>query len=116
MCVYSMVIDYQRKHINEQFPWTLPWTVPGVYPGVTPTVPPPWLVNPGEVIPGIPSGPTQADFDKLRNELEEMKTLLKAVEKFDRATGQPDCESEEKVAYLKKLAELLGVDLSDILP
>jgi len=112
MCVYSLVIDYQRKHIHEFYPWTDPY----IYPGITPTVPQPWEVFPGKIIPGAPNGPTQEDFDKLVKEMEAMKKLLKAAEKFDVATGQPDCESDEKVAYLYKVADLLGVDLSEVLP
>lgn len=112
MCVYSMVIDYQRKHIHDYYQWVEPY----IYPGVTPAVPAPWVVTPGSITPGSPNGPTQEDFDKLRNELEAMKKLLRAAEKFDSATGQPECESDEKVAFLKKLADLLDIDLSDVLP
>ena len=59
-------------------------------------------------------GPTRAEFDALKAELESLKKLLAAAKKYDEETGQPECETEEKVALLKKLAQLVGVDLSSV--
>ena len=50
----------------------------------------------------------------LRKEVQEMKELLIKAKLYDEATNQPHCEQEEKVALLKKIAELVGVDLSEV--
>jgi hypothetical protein len=86
--------------------------IPGRYPYVQP-----W-VNPGAA--GVPQAPfvdsvTRAEFEALRNEMAELRKLLVAAKEYDRATGQPDCEVDEKVALLKRLAELVDVDLDDVL-
>lgn len=57
---------------------------------------------------------TQEQFQQLRNEIQELKTLLLAAKKFDESTGQPDCEAEEKVALIKQIAKLVGVDMKDV--
>jgi F0F1-type ATP synthase delta subunit len=57
---------------------------------------------------------SQEEFDKLKREVEKMKELLKKAKEIDEATEQPNCEKENKVAMLKKLAELVGVDLKDV--
>lgn len=63
--------------------------------------------------PGL-TAPTRAEFEALKKDVEEMKRLLKRAKKYDDETGQPDCEMEDKVALLKKVAEMVGVDLSEI--
>lgn len=55
------------------------------------------------------------EFEALRREVQELKELLKAAKKFDQATGQPDCEMDEKIAFIKQVAEFVGVDLQDVL-
>ena len=57
----------------------------------------------------------QRDIESLKAEIEALKDLLKAAKEFDFATGQPDCEKEEKTALLKDVAKHLGVDLSGVL-
>lgn len=65
--------------------------------------------------PTIPNpGPSREEFDALRREMEELKKLLHAAKNYDEATGQPDCEMEDKVKIITKLAEMVGVDLKDI--
>ena len=54
------------------------------------------------------------EFAALKKEVEELKRLLKAAKKFDEETGQPDCHMDDKVDFIKKLAEFVGVDLEDI--
>jgi hypothetical protein len=54
------------------------------------------------------------EFNKLKNEVLEMKALLLRAKEYDERNNEPHCEMEEKVAVLKKVAELVGVDLSEI--
>lgn len=63
----------------------------------------------------IPPGASKEEVDALRNEVAELKKLLGAAKEFDDATGQPDCETEEKVGLLRRLGRLLGIDLDDVL-
>ena len=58
---------------------------------------------------------SRIEFEKLKRELEELKNLLRAAKIYDDKTGQPDCEMAEKVEFLKKMADFLGVDLKDTL-
>jgi hypothetical protein len=113
MCVYSTIVDYERKHVHDYYPWVEPY----IYPGGG-TVPPWQPFVPGGKTVGLPTpeGPTREEVDALRQELKDLRKLLKAATKFDEKTNQPDCESEEKVAFLRKLAALFDVDLSDVLP
>lgn len=102
MCVYSMIVDTVTK------PWAdSPWIQP-LPPVIQPVFPNGTTIN-------IPP-PPQAEIEKLRNELEALKKLLKAAKIFDTETGQPDCEHAEKVATLKRIAEWVGVDIADALP
>ena len=65
------------------------------------------------VDPLIPRIPTR-DLESLKKEIEELRLLLLAAKKFDNETGQAKCETEDKVALIKRLAEALGVDMSDV--
>lgn len=98
MCVVSMVGD----HYRDTFPKKEYW--PGIQPHINP--PPHIYITPQEI--------TRAEFDALKKDVEEMKELLKRAKKYDEETGQPDCEMDEKVALLKQVAKLVGVDLSEI--
>lgn len=62
----------------------------------------------------IPSGVSKEEFEALRKEVMELKKLLEAAKKFDEATGQPDCEMDEKVKLIKAIAKMVGVDLGDV--
>lgn len=54
----------------------------------------------------------QNNFDpeiiKLRKEVEELKKLLLAAKVYDKETGQPECQVDEKVALIKAVAKALG--------
>lgn len=54
-------------------------------------------------------------IEKLTREFEEMKSLLERAQKYDADNNEPDCEVDEKVQLMLKLAELLGVDPGDVL-
>jgi len=57
---------------------------------------------------------SRAEYDALKKEVEEMKELLKKAKIYDEKNNEPHCEMEEKVAKLKEIATLMGVDLSDV--
>lgn len=57
---------------------------------------------------------SREEFNALKKEIKEMKEILAKAAKYDIDTNQPHCETEDKVALLKKVAELFGVDLSEI--
>lgn len=67
-----------------------------------------------EIITNIPEV-SKKDFDDLKKEVLEMKELLKKAIKYDKDNNEPNCEVEEKLETLKKVAELLGVSLDDVL-
>ena len=90
MCVYSAISDWGRDR----------W---GDHTGFIPRDPGP---NQAPVYPTtVPSVPTvtitQSDWDAF-------KCLLDAAKKFDDVTGQPDCESAEKTAWMKEIEEKLA--------
>lgn len=62
----------------------------------------------------LPAEVSRADFEALKKEVEELKKLLKAASDFDKATGQPHCELDDKVKLIKQIAKLVGVDLGDV--
>jgi hypothetical protein len=87
MCVVSNIGDYGRR----QWPdWGKPEPAPAMpLPGVWP--PPQY------------NGPTREQF-------EEFLKLLRAGARFDKATGQPACEQEQKIGWLRDMAKALGFD------
>ena len=66
----------------------------------------------------LPAEPAirREEFEALRREVQSLKTLLQAAKRFDTETGQPDCEQDEKVAFIRKIAEMVGVDMADVFP
>jgi hypothetical protein len=94
MCVVSMV----SQHYTDKWQDTL-------YPDH------PWWIVPTVTQPEI----SKDEFDALKRDVEELKALLKRAKKYDEDTGQPDCETADKVALLRKVAQLVGVDLGDVL-
>ena len=108
MCTFSMVVDDWKKRTADQHPWTGPYLD---FPDIkivpyTPTV----------TVPPIEELATKAEVDALKQEIEALKKLLRAAGEYDAATGQPNCEQEEKIKALRILAQLLGVDMGDLLP
>lgn len=96
------------SNIGDGFGETFPQKWPKVWPHITPDNPPP---TPHVL---IQQGVSQADFDALKREVQELKKLLQAAKKFDELTGQPHCEIDAKVDLIKKIAKLVGVDLGDV--
>lgn len=90
MCTVSFVADHYREK----------WDKPPVSP-FAPVVP-------------IWESISRVEFEQLRREVEDMKALLKKAKIYDEENGEPDCEMEEKVAFLRKIAEAVGVDLDEV--
>lgn len=57
---------------------------------------------------------SKKDFDALKAEIEELKKLLLAAKRFDEATDQPECHDEEKIALIRQIADLVGVDVDEV--
>lgn len=101
MCTVSYVGDHGSRTIPDNNPWIRPIIEPQPF-GPAPRIEN-WFV-----------GVSQVDFDKLKAEVEGLKKLLLLAKHVDEVTGQPDCEIEEKVALLKRVAEIVGVSLEDV--
>ena len=93
MCAVSMVADHYTRKWDRWIP-------------------------PRDMIPGhitINDGPTKADFEELKKEVRDLKELIIAAKKYDEENNQPDCENDEKFDKLRKIADLVGIDLDDVL-
>lgn len=73
------------------------------------------LVRPHQNWPITQPQISRSEFDALKAEVENLKELLRKAKEYDERTGQPDCEKDEKVAIVRQVAKLVGVDLSDVL-
>lgn len=91
MCTVSMISDHYRETV---IPRVAPWVQTS-----------PHIFN---------TNVTRAEFEELKKTVLEMKELLLKAKEYDERTGQAECDTAEKVEYLKKLAEFLGVDLSEV--
>lgn len=101
MCVVSMIGD----HYDEKWwPQIQPQQSPFDKTTITTNDLEKWLA------------PSKKEFDALKKEVEEMKKLLQKALEYDKKNNEPHCEMEDKVALLKKVAELVGVSLEDIFP
>lgn len=84
MCAVSAIMDIWKHQWEKDYCWP-----PG-----------PWHGEPP--IPYYPSLPT-------KEEIEDFRRIYEKAKRFDKETGQPDCENKEKIRLLKELAEKLGV-------
>jgi hypothetical protein len=109
MCTVSNIGDGYKDNFAPRWPNVPIWPVQptGVPYPAQPSIPgQPLVIN----TPAV----SKEEFEALKKEVEELKQLLKAAKKFDDETGQPDCHMDDKVDFIKKLAEYVGVDLEDI--
>jgi hypothetical protein len=72
-----------------------------------------------ESFPSYPSWPnnvppSRAEFEDLKRSVEELKNLLVAAKRYDVVQGEPDCEMDDKVSLIKRLAEIVGVDMKEV--
>lgn len=93
MCVVSMVGDHY-KHKWEEYPWK-----PIIERQTSPDV----------------NGVNRHEFEKLKQEVQEMKELLKRAVKYDEDNHEPHCETEDKMKFLKLVADAVGVSLDDVI-
>lgn len=97
MCVVSMIGDHYQYHLPKRYPWIdgqgLPFT------------------NPATALSVV----SREEFDALKRDVEEMKEMLKRAKEYDDRNGEPDCEVDEKINLLRKVAKLVGIDLDDAL-
>lgn len=94
MCSVSMVGDHYNDIFRQKFPQVPIW-------------PPPSQWTPPEI--------TRAEFDELKRQVTEMKELLKRAKEYDERNNEPDCEIEEKMDLLRRIASMVGVDLDEAL-
>jgi len=121
MCVTSAVGDFYRDKWSDR-----PW-YPGIFPsaplqpaspGMPGTIPyVPYSPNPYPLPVGAqPSVPiTREEFDRLKAEVEDLKGLLKMAKAYDERNGEPECEVDDKMDLLRRVAKLVGVELDDVI-
>lgn len=61
------------------------------------------------------NGPSRDEFNELKRQVEEMKLLLARAKKYDEDNGEPECEIDEKMDLLRKVAKLVGIELDDVI-
>lgn len=98
MCVSSMIGDHYRDK------WTDPHRDDGWHVPYTPSQP---------II--LPSPISRDEFDALKKEVLEMKKLLKRAKDYDERNNEPECEVDEKMDLLRRVAKLVGVSLDDVI-
>ena len=98
MCTVSNVGDYWKDDFTKRWPDINPDVYRGPLQGYV----------------GAQLFNSQEEIAKLRKEMEELKLLLLAAKRYDEKMGEPDCEMDDKVALIKKIAKLVGVDMGDV--
>ncbi len=93
MCVYSMIGDHYNDKWREQYPT---------------------VVQSSDTNITLYSV-SREEFEELKKDVQEMKALLKRAKIYDEEHGEPDCQKDEKIALLRKIAELVGIDMEDVL-
>lgn len=107
MCMFSAVGDNWGRQFPNRYPWVQPY-IPDPYPLPNPYTPPTPITT------VTISGVSQEEFDRLKREVEDLRELLLAAKKFDEETGQPDCQDDDKVDLIRKVAKLVGVDVDEV--
>lgn len=102
MCTVSMVGDHYREWFPQRYP--------GWFPDTEPSQP----ASGRPIVIQQPSAVSREEFDALKRDVEDMKALLIRAKDYDAKNGEPDCEMDDKVALLKRIADLVGVDLAEV--
>jgi hypothetical protein len=108
MCTVSMVGDHYRdKWVDRPY---FPSPVIPLTPGpIGPVAPSPYIGT------YIPTPISRQEFDELKKEVLEMKELLKRAKKYDEDNGEKDCEIDEKMDLLRRVAKLVDINLDDVI-
>ena len=119
MCVVSMVGKHYEDEFNNK-PYR-PWEVAPL-----PSWPPAGYPKPSDEeikkqIEKLQSGvisneEIKKQVEELRKQVEEMRKFLIEALEYDKLYKQPDCGNDLKIAFLKKVAESVGLTLDDIFP
>lgn len=98
MCTVSMIGETFRKRYEPE-----PWY--------------PWPQVKKIEYPDQPFQPniSKQEFEDLKKEVKLLKDLLKAAKAYDVKNNEPNCENDEKMKLLKKIAKAVGVDLDEVL-
>lgn len=108
MCVVSMVGDHYADKWRDKI-WVEKEQPFRIYPiDIYPAT-----KKPDGCVPLVPV--SREEFDQLKRDVEEMKALLKRAKKYDEENNEPDCEIEQKMELLRRVAEAVGVDLCDVI-
>ncbi len=91
MCVYSMIADHYRDRWRERKEYQYP-------PATTEQFPYQPKVIPFTIQPTITP-----------EEIEEFRKLLERAREYDKRNNEPDCENQEKLDEIIRLAEEAGV-------
>ena len=95
MCVVSNIGDGYRRDFPQRWP---------TY----------WPHDPRDFTRIIRDAEDQKEIERLRDEVKQLKKLLEEADKFDKATGQVECQDDEKTKFIKELAKALGVEITCI--
>jgi len=98
MCVVSMIGEHFRETLPKQHPQIFPQAPDGV---------PVWM----PLASGVVAPVSREEFLVLKKTVDEMVVLLRRAKLYDEEHNEPDCEIEEKMDLLRKVARLVGVDL-----
>ncbi len=110
MCAVSNTGDYIRKNWDDNWNTRYPSIPYPNYPKTYPVTPLPT----SDTFTNIELAKFREELSKLKEDVLEIKELLKAAKKFDDATDQHECEMAEKVELIKRVADLVGVDMEEI--
>jgi hypothetical protein len=99
MCAVSMVGDHYRDWIPKRYPDVFP---------IWPQSSEQWPV-------ALPPEISRKEFDDLKKTVEEMRDFLKRAKEYDERNNEPECEVEEKMELLRRVADLVGINLDDII-
>ena len=95
MCTVSMIGDQWQRDFTPRFPPQIPYDRIDLEEYKLPEI-------------------SRAEFEELKEEMRELKKLLLAAKEYDEKTGQPDCETDDKMALIKAVAEAVGVDFDSV--
>lgn len=111
MCVVSMIGDHYNDHFKDYEKIFIPQhRQPITDPSGNIQFP---IVNEPNV--NSLKGIGRDEFESLKKEVEHMKKLLIKAKLYDEQNNEPNCEIEEKMEFLRKVADLVGINLDDVI-